>query len=430
MMRPFHASIVLAVASFAGCNGGEPTPRHRPDVGSTEEGLKVCAGASLVEGIDVSHYEPNVDWAKVKAAGREFAFMKATEGTTYVDPSFTMHWANSKAAGVLRGAYHFHRVDSDPIAQADHFLATVGKLEPGDMIMLDVEDANHGGTASSITANVKACIEHIASKAGQVPVLYTGMWYWTGHMGTPTGFSKYPMFIAAYPSAYSSFTNKTYCPTIPDDFKTWAFWQYSDGDPTVTAGIPTMPGVGQSCDRDVFNGTLAELKAFAGVTGAGGTGGGAGAGGSAAAGKGGSAAAGKGGASTAGAGGSAAAGKAGASTAGSGGTTTGTGGASGATGGASGVSGSSGQSTGGVSAGGTTSSAGGGVGAAGASNGAAAGQGGDSSTGGASLAPVADAPSSGESGGCAIDPRAPRDSLWGFALGLSALVAARRRRAS
>jgi MYXO-CTERM domain-containing protein len=256
--------VLVAVTLAAACGSEPPAGRNRADIGSVEEEAKVCAGANLVEGIDVSHYQPNVDWAAVKAAGREFAFIKASEGTGYTDPSFAGHWANSKAAGLLRGAYHFHRVDSDPIAQADHFLSVVGALGPGDMIMLDVEDAAHGGTPSSITANVQACIDHIAQKAGKLPVLYTGMWYWTGHMGTPTGFSKYPMFIAAYPSAYSSFTSKSYCPTIPDDFSKWAFWQYSDGSPSVTAGIPPMPGVGQSCDRDVFQGTLAELMAFAG----------------------------------------------------------------------------------------------------------------------------------------------------------------------
>ena len=423
-MRLSHASFVLAAASLAACNSDQPTPRRHADVGSTDEALKVCPGKNVVEGLDVSHYEPTVDWAKVKASGREFAFMKATEGTGYTDPSFTMHWANSKAAGLLRGAYHFHRVDVDPIAQADHFLSVVGKIEPGDMIMLDVEDAAHGGTASSITANVKACIEHIASKAGHVPVLYTGMWYWTGHMGTPTGFSKYPMFMAAYPSAYSSYTSGSYCPTIPNDFSTWAFWQYSDGDPSVTAGIPPMPGIGQGCDRDVFNGTLAELKAFAGVpTGAGGTGG-AGAGGSATAGKGGAAAAGKGGAATAGSAGAVTAGKGGSATAGAGGATGGkggaggTGGATSATGG-SGVSGSSGQSSG-AGAGGTASSAGSG----GAPSSSAGG------TGGASSDVVADAPTSESSGGCAVDARTQNGSLLGFALGLAALVTARRRRTS
>lgn len=262
MKASLRIGLLGAIVTALSCSAPEPGSEVDP---TGEQGFeaKVCAGTNTVEGIDVSHYQPNVDWAQVKASGREFAFIKASEGTGYTDTSFAGHWANAKAAGLLRGAYHFHRVDADPIAQADHFLSVVGTLGPGDMLMLDVEDANHGGTASSITANVKACIEHIASKSGKTPVLYTGMWYWQGHMGSPTGFSKYPMFIAAYPSTYSAAQNHTYCPNIPDDFSTWAFWQYSDGSPSVQSGDPPVPGVGQSCDRDFFNGTLAQLKAFA-----------------------------------------------------------------------------------------------------------------------------------------------------------------------
>src|SRR4051812_1535161 len=76
----------------------------------------VCAFAEQLEsrllmarplGIDVSHWDGTINWTSVRAAGKEFAFQKATEGTTYTDPTFTTNMNGGKNAGVLMGAYHF-----------------------------------------------------------------------------------------------------------------------------------------------------------------------------------------------------------------------------------------------------------------------------------------------------------------------------------
>src|SRR5262245_24710768 len=74
---------------------------------STQEPVKVCPGQSTLSGIDVSHWQGAIDWAQVKASGRAFAIAKATEGTTFVDPSFAANWAGMKQQGVVRSAYHF-----------------------------------------------------------------------------------------------------------------------------------------------------------------------------------------------------------------------------------------------------------------------------------------------------------------------------------
>ena len=39
--------------------------------------------AGMLTGIDVSHWQGSINWSKVKASGKQFAFMKATESTTY-----------------------------------------------------------------------------------------------------------------------------------------------------------------------------------------------------------------------------------------------------------------------------------------------------------------------------------------------------------
>ncbi|EEB99201.1 hypothetical protein MPER_01167 [Moniliophthora perniciosa FA553] len=79
------------------------------------------------QGIDVSGYQPNVNWATVKANGISFAYIKATEGTTFTSSTFSSQYTGATNAGLIRGAYHFAHPDSSSgAAQANFFLAHGG----------------------------------------------------------------------------------------------------------------------------------------------------------------------------------------------------------------------------------------------------------------------------------------------------------------
>jgi lysozyme len=56
-----------------------------------------------VRGIDVSHYQGDIHWDAVAAANIRFAYIKATEGADYIDPSFQQNWDGASAAHVARG---------------------------------------------------------------------------------------------------------------------------------------------------------------------------------------------------------------------------------------------------------------------------------------------------------------------------------------
>ena len=93
-------------------------------------------------GIDVSHHQGLIDWSQVAGSGQRFAFAKATEGSTFVDPNYAFNKSEAEMSGVLFGAYHFARPDAatnDAIVEADHFV-DVAQLEPGNLIpVLDIE---------------------------------------------------------------------------------------------------------------------------------------------------------------------------------------------------------------------------------------------------------------------------------------------------
>src|SRR5512134_1042315 len=96
---------------------------------------------ATVPGIDVSYWDAGIDWPKVRATGQRFVFVKATESTTYKDPTFDDNWFVAKSAGVLRGVYHSFLCIVDAKKQADYFIdyvesiSDLGELPP----VLDLE---------------------------------------------------------------------------------------------------------------------------------------------------------------------------------------------------------------------------------------------------------------------------------------------------
>ena len=78
-------------------------------------------------GIDVSGWQhPNgepINWAKVRAAGKRFAWIKASQGLDYTSPYLAEDALEAHAAGVLVGAYHYAAPGTGtPAEQAQYLL--------------------------------------------------------------------------------------------------------------------------------------------------------------------------------------------------------------------------------------------------------------------------------------------------------------------
>jgi lysozyme len=84
----------------------------------------VSAAAPGSKGVDVSTWQhPNgvsIDWHKVAAAGYTFAIVKASQGSTWVNPWLARDLDDARNAGLLVGAYHFYELGVNPEAQVDH----------------------------------------------------------------------------------------------------------------------------------------------------------------------------------------------------------------------------------------------------------------------------------------------------------------------
>ncbi len=220
------------------------------ETSSIDQAATVCGAGPVVNGMDVSYYDDAVDWTRAKAAGIDFAFIRATDGTQYQDPKFPAYWSGALAAGVMRGAYQFFRPAEDPIAQADLLLSLMGPPQPNDLPPVIDLEVDGGLTPAEVTANVRAWVAHVATAIGRQPIVYAGLYSWPT-LTNGADVTTSPLWLAQYTTAA--------CPDIPSPWTNWLFWQHSD------TGV--VDGVTSSqLDLNVFNGTLAELQAFAANT--------------------------------------------------------------------------------------------------------------------------------------------------------------------
>ena len=240
---PSSVALSLLAGSVAGCSGGgEGEP-----LGTAQQEVVVCPGPTVVKGIDVSVFQGNIDWAAVKGSGIEFAVARVSDGT-FKDTKFDQNWPAMKAAGLIRGAYQFFEPGGDPNVQADLMIQTVGVLGAGDLpCVLDME-VTGGQSAGTIVANIHTWFDKIKAGTGKTPFIYTGKYFWQDNVASSADFADIPLWLAAYVSP---------CPNTPPPWTTWAIWQYSS--------TGSIPGISGNVDEDEFNGTLQDLKAFAGL---------------------------------------------------------------------------------------------------------------------------------------------------------------------
>lgn len=214
---------------------------------------------ATVPGIDVSHWDAGIDWPKVRATGQRFVFAKATEGINYKDDTFKDNWTGAKAAGLLRGAYHFFRCNVDAKKQADYFIDFVkaakddGELPP----VLDLE-TNDGMTKEKIVVAAKVWLDRVEAAFGKKPIIYSGQYFLQDYLvqpggGPPPWAKDYPLWLAQYPNQFVEGAK----PFLPRGWFNWSIWQYSDKG--------RINGINAAVDMNFFNGTLEELYKFAGA---------------------------------------------------------------------------------------------------------------------------------------------------------------------
>lgn len=235
----------LFSAGLVGASAFALAPTARADVPSR---------SSSIHGQDVSAHQEKIDWASQKSAGSRFAYVKATEGETWVSPAFSEQYTGAGEVGLARGGYHFARPDTgDPATQCDAFLnrgggwTDDGRTLPGllDLEATDGVPKDYGLSQQQLREWISGFLTHYRDAVGRRPMVYTNYHWWHEQVGdwTPT---NTPLHIANYNGEDPS-------DLLPGAWWAWEMWQYSSSEPF--AG-----------DSNVWHGTEEEFERFLTVT--------------------------------------------------------------------------------------------------------------------------------------------------------------------
>lgn len=195
-----------------------------------------------VHGIDISKYQPSVDWATARDSGVSFAFIKATEGGDRLDSSFASHWRGSQEAGIPRGAYHFFYFCRPAAEQAAWFIANVPRERQALPPILDMEWNAHSPTCKlrpakeTVRSEMRIFLSAVEKHYGKKPIIYTSIDFFDDNeLASFTGYPYWLRSVADHPSDRYG----------PHPF---TFWQYT--------GTGVVPGIKGDTDINVFNGSL------------------------------------------------------------------------------------------------------------------------------------------------------------------------------
>lgn len=214
--------------------------------------FRQVAPPAYLYGVDVSQWNGTIDWAKVRASGREFVIARATAGRLITDSAYARNRAGALKAGLAFTAYHYASPDlsaGDARLEADHFIA-VAKLQHGMLIpALDLETGSRLGP-TRLQRWVRTFVERVHDRLGVKPMIYTTRAFWRWAMRDTTWFSQngYRVLWIAHWDTSS--------PAVPADGwggQRWTIWQYSDCGRV--SGIPS-----RCVDLDRFRG--ADLTAI------------------------------------------------------------------------------------------------------------------------------------------------------------------------
>lgn len=192
-----------------------------------------------IRGIDISRHNGMMNLDAARADGYEFAFIKASEGTSYHDENFRLNYDKARQAGMKVGAYHFFRFDCDGVRQATNLLRAVGPrfLDMG--LAIDVEEAGNppGISPALVAERLQKMVEYL-NLMGYRVILYSNVkgYYNIVKPADTAGM----LWICSF--------NRT---PINED---WTFWQYYHHG--------KVKGISGDVDLNAFGGSREEWNEF------------------------------------------------------------------------------------------------------------------------------------------------------------------------
>lgn len=201
-----------------------------------------------VRGVDVSSYQGEIDWEILAGQGIEFAFIKATEGSSFVDKQFKTNYENARSTNLRIGAYHFFSFDSSGETQAENFCNTVPKEQTMLPPVIDIEfygdKEKNPPDAKGIKEELATLLIYLEDEYGKKPIIYATK-------------QSYDLYIANDFPEYDIWIRNIFTKPSLSDSKKWTFWQYTNRE-----RLKGYTGDEKYIDMNVYNGTKEEFAKY------------------------------------------------------------------------------------------------------------------------------------------------------------------------
>ncbi len=198
-------------------------------------------GITGIKGIDVSKYQGDIDWNKVKADGVEYALLRLGfrgygSGEIVIDDYFYSNVKGALAAGVKVGVYFYSQAitTEEAVEEAEYVINAINNYDIEYPVIFDVEEVyNADGRADSLTKEERTEITiafcEAIEKAGYKPMIYANI---IGYLAQ-LDLSKLTMYDKWFAQYYQT-------PFFPYDFQ---IWQYTESG--------TVDGIDGSVDLNI-----------------------------------------------------------------------------------------------------------------------------------------------------------------------------------
>jgi lysozyme len=184
--------------------------------------------------IDISHHQGTINWHKVAASGVLGVIMKATEGSTYIDPLYFDNCKQAMKCGLPLASYHFlkHGAVKD---QMSHYLLTVEPVD-GERMVIDYEDEDCD------IDDLLDAVHYLLADSHRLQVTVYGASKLTDDVNAALDIGmlkQTSLWVARYSTNQPIIATRVW--------PTWTAWQYSDNG--------QIDGISEAVDLNQFNGS-------------------------------------------------------------------------------------------------------------------------------------------------------------------------------
>lgn len=201
-----------------------------------------------VKGVDVSSYQGEINWKELSGENISFAFIKATEGSSFVDKKFAYNFDEAQKTHLAVGAYHFFSYDSAGATQAENFIDTVKPYEGMLPPVIDLEfygdKEMNPPRREYVDSQLKAMLQILEDHYGQKPIIYATE-------------KSYALYLSGDYDDYDIWIRNVITKPELSDHRSWTFWQYTNRE-----RLSSYHGKEKYIDMNVFNGSVQEFNEY------------------------------------------------------------------------------------------------------------------------------------------------------------------------